>query len=64
MNEVFYLHQRYYKLRNFNVFAIDNPHNKCLLNSSVYQTNQLWQILPFEIKDSASLLLFKDKIKT
>ena len=64
MNEVFYLRQNHYNLRSFNVFATDNPRNKYLLNSSVYQANQLWQRLPSEIKGCASLQLFKDKMKT
>ena len=64
INEVFYLRQNHYNLRNFNVFATENPHNKYLLNSSVYRANQLWQTLPTEIKGCASLQLFKDKIET
>ena len=28
MNEVFYLHQNYCNLRNFDVFATDNPRKK------------------------------------
>ena len=43
INEVFYLCQNHYNLYSFNVFATDNPHDKYLLNSSVYQENQLWQ---------------------
>ena len=35
MNEVFYWRQNHYNLRNFSVFATDNPRNKYLLNSSV-----------------------------
>ena len=61
MNEVFYLRQNHYNLRNFNVFATDNPHNKYLLNYSVYRVNQLWQTLLSEIKDCASLQIFKDQ---
>ena len=64
MNEVFYLRQNHYNLHSLNVFATDNPRNKHLLNSSVYQANQLWKTLPFEIKGCASLQLLKDKIKT
>ena len=30
MNEVFYLRQNHYKLRNFNVLATNNPRNKYL----------------------------------
>ena len=33
MNEAFYLGQNHCNLGNFNVFATDNPQNKCLLNS-------------------------------
>ena len=62
MNEVFYLRQNRYNLRNVNVFATDYLRNKNLLNSSVYRANQLWQTLPSEIKDFASLQLFKDKL--
>ena len=64
INEVFYLHPNHYNLRNFNVFATDNPCNKYLLSSSIYRANELWQTLPFKIEGCASLQLFKDKIKT
>ena len=64
MNEVFYLCQKHYNLCNFNVFATDNPRNKYLLNSSVYSANQFWQTLAFKVRNSASLLFFKDKSKT
>ena len=64
INEVFYLHQNHYNLRNFIVFATDNPRNKDLLNSSVYRANQLWETLPSEIKGCTSLQLLEDKIKT
>ena len=64
MNEIFYFHQNKHNLRNFNVFAIDNPGNKCLLNVSVYRANQLWQTQPSEIIDCTSLQIFKEKIKT
>ena len=60
----YYLRQKHYNLRNFNVFATDNTRDKYLLNSSAYQANQLWQTLPSKIKGCASLRLFKDKIKT
>ena len=64
MNEVFYLHQNRYNLRNFNVVVTDNLRNKYLLNSSAYRANQIWQTLPSEIKDCSALRLFTDKIKT
>ena len=49
---------------HYNVFTTDNPRNKCLLNSSVYRENEIWQTPHSEIKHCASLHLFKDKIKT
>ena len=64
MNEVFYLRQNHYNLRNLNVFATDNPLNKFMLNSTVHRANQLWQTLPSEVKDCSSLQLFEKKIKT
>ena len=64
MNEVFYVRENHCNLRNFNVFPIDNPRDKYLLNSFIYRVNQLWQTLLSEIKDCASLQLFKDEIKT
>ena len=64
MNEVFYLRQNHYNLRNLNAFATDNPLNKFMLNSTVHRANQLWQTLPSEVKDCSSLQLFEKKIKT
>ena len=61
MNEVFYLSQNHYKLRNLTVFATDNRCNKFMLNSTVYRASQLWQTLPSEVKDCPSLQLFKNK---
>ena len=58
MNEVFYLSQNHYKLRNLTVFATDNRCNKFMLNSTVYRASQLWQTLPSEVKDCPSLQLF------
>ena len=64
MNEVFYLRQNHYNLRNLNVFANDNQRNKFMLNSTVYRANQLWQTLPSEVKDCLLPQLFQNKIKT
>ena len=41
MNEVFHLRQNHYNLHNLNVFAMDDPCNKFMLNSTVYGANQL-----------------------
>ena len=48
-NEIFHLRQNHYNLRNFNIFATDNPRNKYLLNSSVTA-----QKMKFSIKDFSS----------
>ena len=42
MNQVFYLRQNHYSLRNFNVFATDDPRNKYLLDFSVYRASQFY----------------------
>ena len=55
MSETFNLRQNHYNIRNLNVFVTDNPRKKFMLISTVYRANQLWQTLPFEVKDCASL---------
>ena len=49
MNEIFYLTQNHYNLRNLNVIATNITRNKFMLNSTVYRVNQLWQTLPSTI---------------
>ena len=63
MNDVFHLRQNTYNLRNFHAFATDVPRNNCMLNSVVYRANQLWETLPFDLKNSCSLELFKKGLK-
>ena len=63
MNGIFHLRQNTYNLRNFDVFATDVPRNNCMLNSVVYRANQLWETLPFDLKSSCSLELFKKGLK-
>ena len=50
MKEVFYLRRKHYNLCNLIVFAMDNPGNKFLLNSTAYRANQLCQTLSSEVK--------------
>ena len=45
INEVFYLRQNHCNLRNFDVFATNNPRKKYILNSSFYRENYLCAIL-------------------
>lgn len=64
MNEVFYLRQNQYNLRNLNAFDTDNSRNKFMINSTVYRANQLWKALLSKVKGCPSLQVFKNKIKT
>ena len=63
MNDVFQLRQNTYNLRNFHVFASDVPRNNCMHNSVVYRANQLWETLPFDLKNACSLELFNKGLK-
>ena len=63
MNEVFYLRQNTYNLRNFHAFATDVPRNNCMLNSVANRANQLRETLTFDLKISCSLELFKKGLK-
>ena len=59
MNDVFHRRQNTYSLQNFHVFANDIPRSNYLLNSVVYRAKQLWNTLPFNLKNTYSLTLFK-----
>ena len=64
MNEIFNIQRNIYNLRSFNIFQTNIPRsNRYGLNSIPYRANQLWKILPENIKSSQSLSCFKDKIK-
>ena len=62
MNEVFRLKSNYHNVRNFNIFETYIPKTKSSLNSSVYRANQLWQLVPHEVRKSKSLTQLKSKI--
>ena len=64
MNNVFHLRQNTYNLRNFHAFAVDVPRNNYMLNSVINRANQLWETLPFDLKNSCSLELFKKGLKS
>ena len=65
MNEIFILRENRYNLRNFHLFETDNPQTvRFGLDSIAYRASQLWQQLPLSIRESRSLALFKEKIKT
>ena len=64
INEVFSTRVNIYHTRQFNVFETHIPtSNRCGLNSIPYKANQLWNLLPVNLKSSPSLTLFKNKIK-
>ena len=72
MNEVFSIRTNIYntisiiyKIYNqFNVFETYIPtSNRYGLNSIPYKANQLWNLLPENLKSSPSLTLFKNEIK-
>ena len=63
INDVFHLRQNTWNLRNFQAFATDVSRNNCMLNSVVYRANQLWETLPFDLKKSCLLELFKRGLK-
>ena len=64
MNEVFSTRANIYNTRQFNVFETHIPtSNRYGLNSIPYKANQLWNLLPENLKSSPSLALFKNEIK-
>ena len=63
-NTIFKLRQNTYNLRDFHAFESQNPRTKnCGLDSILCRTSQLWKNVPEEIRNSASLLIFKESIK-
>ena len=63
MNEVFYLRQNQYNLHKSNVFAMDNPRDKLMSNSTVYWANQLWQSLFSKVKSFFHYTFIRTKSK-
>jgi hypothetical protein len=64
MNEIFIINRIPYNLRAPNIFITENPHsNRFGLDTVLYRSNQLWNTLPIEIKQSTNLFIFKNKIK-
>ena len=62
MNTIFKLRQTY-NLKNFHTFESQNPRTKKFgLDSIAYRASQLWKNVPEEIRNSASLLIFKELI--
>ena len=65
MSDIFKLRKNMYNLRNFHIFQTENPCSlKYGLDAIPYCASQLWQELPIENGEVASLALFKNCIKT
>ena len=62
MNEVFRLKSNYRHFRNLNQFETYIPKTTSSLNSSVYRTNKLWQLISHNITNYLSLQQFKYRI--
>ena len=64
MSDIFKLRENTYNLRNFHIFESQNPRTKRFgLDNIAYRASQLWKNVPEEIRNSASLPVFKEKIK-
>ena len=64
MSKIFSTTANIYNTRQFNVLKTPTPtSNRYGLNSIPYKANQLWNLLPENLKSSLLLTLFKNKIK-
>ena len=65
MNGIFKLRENMYNLRNFHIFQTENPRSlKYRLGAVSYRASQLLQQVPTDIREAASLSVFKNCIKT
>ena len=65
MNDIFNLRENLYNLRNFYIFQTENFRSvKYGLDAIPYHASQLRQQVPTDIREAASLALFKNRIKT
>ena len=64
MNDIFKLRKNMYNVRNFHIFQTENPRSlKYGLDAIPYYANQLWQQVPIDIREAASLAIFKNRIR-
>ena len=64
MNDTFVVSKYRYNTRHHNLFETDLPKtDRYCRNSIPYRTNQIWNLLPRQIKNSTNLDSFKLKIK-
>ena len=65
MNNIFKLRENLYNLQNFHIFQIESPCSlKEGLDAILYRACQLWQQVPIDIRETASLPILKNRIKT
>ena len=65
INDIFKLRENMYNLQNFHIFQTENPRSlKYGLHAIPHRASQLWQQVPIDIREAASLALFKNPIKT
>ena len=65
MNYVFKLRKNMYNLRNLPIFQAKNPRwLKCRLEAIPYCAGHLWEQVPIDITEAASLVIFKNLSKT
>ena len=65
MNGIFKLRENMYHLRNFHIFHTENSCSlKYGLAAIPYHASQLWQQVPIDICEAASLAVSKNCIKT
>ena len=65
MTDIFKLRENMYNLRNFHIFQTENPRSlKNGLDAIPYHASQLCQQVSIDIREAASLAIFKNRIKT
>ena len=65
MSDIFKLRGNMYNLRDFRIFQIENRLSlKYGLDAIPCHASQLWQQVPIDICETASLAFFKNRIKT
>ena len=65
VNYSFKLRENTYNLQNFHIFHTENHRSlKYGLDAIPYRASQLWQQMQIDIREAASLTLFKNRIKT
>ena len=65
LNNIFKLRENTYNLRNFDIFQTENTCSlKYGLGAIPHRASQLWQQVPTDIREAASLPLFNNRIKT